>query len=334
MSTVRIAAVICCLAATSACGGSSSNLPLQNLTPTAPSAPTQTDWSVTGRITSQDGAPVSAAVVTPPNLPAVQTDGTGAYTIGADGQPAQNPYPLQVTANNFLRRRVWVGWQHGVRSGVDVDLISLSPPFSLTFYEQLARDAVDEPGSPQPLALWPGGNPRVYVRTVDQNGDPISPNVLASVYGVIPEAVSDWTSGKLTVASLDHGAATRQRQDGWIIVNFVRNPSGGDICGQSYVGALDGLIELVDGACTCGSSTVPKQVVVHEIGHAMGFFHVSDRASMMYPQASRNCTNTSLSAAERFHSGVAWTRQPGNLEPDLDPPGLTPLARRDILVIN
>jgi hypothetical protein len=184
------------------------------------------------------------------------------------------------------------------------------------------------------LSLWPGGNPRIYVRTVDQNGAAIAPDVLSGVYSVIPEAVSDWTSGKLTVASMEHGTATRQRQDGWIIVNFVRNPSGGDTCGQSYVGALNGLIEFVDGACTCGGNAVPKQVVAHEVGHAMGFYHVSDRGSLMYPQASANCTNTSLSAAERFHSGVAWTRQPGNLDPDLDPSGLTPLSRRDILVIN
>jgi hypothetical protein len=40
------------------------------------------------------------------------------------------------------------------------------------------------------------------------------------------------------------------------------------------------------------------------------------------------------SAAERFHSAVAWSRVPGNTDPDLDPSGLTPLSRRDILVIN
>jgi Carboxypeptidase regulatory-like domain/Matrixin len=332
MSCLRTAAAIALLVATSACGGSSTNLPLQSLTPTAPSAPVQTDWSVSGRITSLTGAPVGRAGVTPSDSASVLSDAAGNYTIAANGQPSQNPYPLQVTANGYLRRRVWVEWQHGARTGVDINLISVAAPFSLTFYQQLARDSSE--GAPQPLALWPGGNPRIYVRTVDQNGNAISPAVLSSVYSVIPEAVSDWTSGKLTVASMDQGTATRPRQDGWIIVNFITNPSGGDICGQSYVGALNGLIELVNGACTCGGSAVPNQVVAHEVGHAMGFFHVSDPGSLMYPQASPNCTNTSLSAAERFHSGIAWTREPGNLDPDLDPSGLTPLSRRDILVVN
>lgn len=332
--SLRMAAVISWIVATSACGGSSSNLPLRNVSPTAPSATPQSDWSISGRITSQSGASVSGAVVSPTDSPPVQADRAGNYTISGNGQPSENPYALQVTANGYLRRRTWVQWQRGARNGVDVNLISLAAPFSLTFYQQLARDAEDEPRSLQPLSLWPGGNPRIYVRTVDQNGDPISPSVLSRVYSVIPDAIADWTSGKLAVASMDHGTATRQRQDGWIIVNFVRNPSGGDICGQSYVGSLNGLIELVDGACTCGGNTVPTQVVAHEVGHAMGFFHVSDRGSLMYPQASRNCTNTALSAAERFHSGIAWTREPGNLDPDLDPSGLTPLARRDILVVN
>jgi len=55
---------------------------------------------------------------------------------------------------------------------------------------------------------------------------------------------------------------------------------------------------------------------------------------MMYPQASGNCANVTPSAAERFHSAIAWSRVPGNTDPDLDPSGLTPLSRRDILVIN
>ena len=316
-----------------ACGGSSSKTALQGLSPTAPSTPTPTDWSVSGQITSQAGAPIPSAVITPVGAATVETDASGNYTLSGVGQPTDNPYSLQITGNGYLRRQVWVQWQQGARTHVNVDLISLAAPFSLPFYRELARDAKDEPGALQPLSLWPGGNPKVYVRTVDQNGEPVAGTVLSSVYDVIRGAVSDWTDGRLSVQTLEHGTATRQRQDGWLIVNFVRN-STGDICGQSYIGALDGQIELVDGACTCGSSTMPKQVVAHEVGHAMGFFHVSDRGSMMYPQAARNCTNTELNSAERLHSKVAWTRKPGNLDPDLDPAGAAPLARRDILVVN
>jgi hypothetical protein len=332
MSWRRAAAAVSWLTVSSACGGgSTTDLPLRV---TSPAAPTTSDWSVSGRVTTQAGVPIAGAVVSPPGLPTLLTSAAGGYTVAGLGSPAQDPYPLEITANNYLRRRVWVRWQPGARIGVDVDLISLSSPFSLKFYRELARDAQETPGALKPLELWPGGNPNVYVRTVDQNGDAIAQEVLDGVYDTIPGAVSDWTNGKLSVATLEHGPAARQRQDGWIIVTFVRQQSGGDICGQSYIGELAGMIQFVDGACTCGSNSVPRQVVAHEVGHAMGFFHVSDPGSLMYPQASGNCANVTPSAAERFHSAIAWSRVPGNTDPDLDPSGLTPLSRRDILVIN
>jgi len=332
MSWSRTAAAVSWLSVASACGGgSTTDLPLRV---TSPAAPTTSDWSVSGRVTTQAGVPIAGAVVSPPGLPTLLTSAAGGYTVAGLGSPAQDPYPLEITANNYLRRRVWVRWQPGARIGVDVDLISISSPFSLKFYRELARDAQETPGALKPLELWPGGNPNVYVRTVDQNGDAIAQEVLDGVYDTIPGAVSGWTNGKLSVATLEHGPAARQRQDGWIIVTFVRQQSGGDICGQSYIGELAGMIQFVDGACTCGSNSVPRQVVAHEVGHAMGFFHVSDPGSMMYPQASGNCANVTPSAAERFHSAIAWSRVPGNTDPDLDPSGLTPLSRRDILVIN
>ena len=197
MSWRRTAAAVSWLTVSSACGGgSTTDLPLRV---TSPAAPTTSDWSVSGRVTTQAGVPIAGAVVSPPGLPTLLTSAAGAYTVAGLGSPAQDPYPLEITANNYLRRRVWVRWQPGARIGVDVDLISLSSPFSLTFYRELARDAQETPGALKPLELWPGGNPNVYVRTVDQNGDAIAQDVLDGVYDTIPGAVSDWTNGKLSV---------------------------------------------------------------------------------------------------------------------------------------
>ena len=172
MSWRRTAAAVSWLTVSSACGGgSTTDLPLRV---TSPAAPTTSDWSVSGRITTQAGVPIAGAVVSPPGLPTVLTSAAGTYTVAGLGSPSQDPYPLEITANNYLRRRVWVRWQPGDRTGVNVNLISLSPPFSLNFYRELARDAQERPGALEPLQLWPGGNPNVYIRTVDQNGDAIA----------------------------------------------------------------------------------------------------------------------------------------------------------------
>ena len=158
MSWRRTAAAVSWLTMSTACGGggSTTDLPLRV---TSPAAPTTSDWSVSGRVTTQAGVPIAGAVVSPPGLPTVLTSAAGAYTVAGLGSPSQDPYPLEITANNYLRRRVWVRWQPGTRTGVNVDLISLSSPFSLTFYRELARDAQERPGALEPLAAVAGREP-------------------------------------------------------------------------------------------------------------------------------------------------------------------------------
>ena len=58
---------------------------------------------------------------------------------------------------------------------------------------------------------------------------------------------------------------------------------------------------------------------MHEVGHAMGFFHVADRKSLMYPFIAGDCPAGELSAAESYHSAIAYSRPRGNTEPDHDP---------------
>ena len=88
--------------------------------------------------------------------------------------------------------------------------------------------------------------------------------------------MTDWTNGKLSVATLETGTETRPRTDGWIVVNITRDYSS-EFCGCAFVGAPDGQIELVDDRCNCGSNKISGAIVAHEVGHAMGFFHVGER---------------------------------------------------------
>jgi hypothetical protein len=329
VSRIAFVAGLVTLASLPSCGGGSSS-PAPAPTPTpVPS----TAWSVSGQVKSQVGQAIGGANVTPFGLAQVQTDSSGNYKYTGNSPTANNPYSVQISASGYLQRGVWVNYQLADRTGVSIDMISTAPPFSLTFYQQLARNAMEEPGSLEALWPWAGDSPKFYVRTVDQNGKAIEPEVLSGVYAAIPKAVSDWSSGKFTVSTLEHGIETRPRQDGWIVIDFTRDYSS-DFCGRAFVGAPDGHIELVDDRCNCGSNKMPGQVVAHEIGHAMGFWHVSDRGALMYPQASATCPAGVLTGNERYHAKIVYGRARGNADPDADPDGGLALERAPLLIAN
>jgi Astacin (Peptidase family M12A) len=143
--------------------------------------------------------------------------------------------------------------------------------------------------------------------------------VLKVVLPSIERAVTAWSNGSLSVAALETGKETRQRTEGWIVVNITRNYKS-TYCGKAYVGSTIGELELVDDRCSCGSNKISGAIVMHEVGHAMGFFHVNDRGSVVYPYVPGRCPPGSRSESERYHSALAYGRTRGNADPDSDHP--------------
>jgi hypothetical protein len=149
--------------------------------------------------------------------------------------------------------------------------------------------------------------------------------VLSLVIDWSRRAIPMWTAGRLQAARIETGSEDRSDMPDWIVIEFIRD-MGRNICGLSSIGRNPGRITLNDDRCNCGSVKVPPGVVLHEFGHALGFFHVPDRQSVMYPQDPGGCPQLALSAAERYHSAIVYSRPRGNTDPDDDPATTTHLT--------
>jgi hypothetical protein len=309
------------------CGGSSpaspspppSTPPVVTPPPTPPTPPVNRElWAVSGRVVSNaGGAAVSGVRVTSQVGPTTTTAADGSFRLGSETNPPFNRHLFTLEHQSYVPRELYLNWQSGQRENVTLDMIPLAAPFSAPFYKQLVRNTHDDPSKLEPLRRWTT-NPSFYVRNADQTGRPIEPEVMALVLATIPRAVTDWTGGRLSVAQLESGPETRPETTGWITVNITRDYSSA-FCGQARVAGNPGLITLVNDRCNCGSVKIGGDVVVHEVGHALGFWHVGDRNAVMYPQASGSCPTGTLTANERYHAGIAYQRAPGNLDPDRDP---------------
>jgi len=248
----------------------------------------------------------------------VTSGADGAYSLSSSTNPPTDPYRLTVSGPGILSRDLWIRWQNGARTGVTIEAIRDAPPFSAEFYRNFVRGTYDQQGAPYAV-LRLMESPRFYVKTVDQNGRAIEPEVLQVVRDAIFRAVPEFSGGRLSVAGFETGPETRPGANGWINVDILRDPNERSKCGFASVGANPGSITLYNDLCSCGSNKIPGALVMHEVGHAMGFFHVPDRNSVMYPFFVSSCPSGTLSAAEHYHAAIAYSRPRGNVEPDNDP---------------
>lgn len=322
MNAMRSAltAALCLVVAACGGGGTSPNAPTPPATPAPPATPTNT-WSIAGHIVDTvGGQPVGGAQVAPTwELAAVTSGPDGAFSLGAVANPPTDPYRLAVSAAGYVTRETWVRFQRGSRNDITLDIIRDALPFSMSYYRQLVRGTYDQPGAPFAVFRWTEA-PRFYIKTTDQNGRAIEPEVLAVVRDAVARAVPAFTAGKLSAAAIDSGPEARAETLGSIDIDIVRNPNERTTCGRSFIGRNPGLITLINDVCSCGSNKIPGALVLHEVGHALGFFHVDERNAVMFPFIPGNCPSGRLTAAESYHSAIAYSRPRGNTEPDIDPP--------------
>ena len=292
--------------------------------PPGPPPPPPDAWTLRAQVVQYaTSRPLPGARVAIAGRQPQTADADGRIEIGADTRPGEIPTPVTIEADGHLTRRTFLRWDRGERDAV-IDLIPGVRPFSATFFRQLLHDTYDLPEAPEEFRRWTEP-PKFYLRTVDQLGRRVESEVLSMIRRTIPTAVREFTGGLMS-ATIEEGTVARPPAVGWIDVRVIDDVDEREICGRAAVGENPGRITFYSDVCQCGSVKVPPALVAHEVGHAMGFYHVSHRESVMYPFIKGGCRAARLSADELYHGPLAYRRAPGHIAPDTDT-DLTPLGR-------
>ena len=189
------------------------------------------------------------------------------------------------------------------------------PRFERTFWRQLAFNGYECPGAgacpdyyadgrPSPavqhrfIYVLPTTSPNFYIRTHNDQGlRTFSSHQVATMHREIPGFVEALT-GSSYQGQIEEGNQDFER-NGWITITEVTT-LGADYCGRAGVGWLAGRIELNRNLAGCSFTSL----VGHEIGHALGFWHVPGRRDLMYPEDVGGPSR--FSVREAFHAQLAY----------------------------
>ncbi len=231
---------------------------------------------------------------------------TGAAIGSFSDEVPSLPAFVTVSANGFLTRKAWI-----TSPTPAVDLIRDAAPFDLGFYRQLARGSLD--GHTDPLHVWSQA-PSIYLQRTG-----LSDATVASLEQVARATVPALTGGRYGVQVWETGQDRRSAQRGWIVVSLKLDPAPG--CGESVVGGGDITLNTKP---IC----VLARTFAHEIGHSLGFWHVTDASQLMHSPSGADQPTT----LERHHAAVAYHRSAGNRDVDEDAQGGSGLIMSRVVV--
>ena len=184
------------------------------------------------------------------------------------------------------------------------------PRFERAFWRELVFNAHDCPragcgGSIVPAVeervTWvlATTSPNFYIRTHDDEGNrTFSSNEIRTMRREIPR-ITQALTGEPYRGQIVEGEEDRD-SDGWITVREVP-PNDRGSCGGASVGASAGHVGMVGPGAPRGCGF--RDTFIHEVGHAMGFHHVSNPREVMF---SGGEDVSRFSAREIYHARLAY----------------------------
>ena len=173
--------------------------------------------------------------------------------------------------------------------------------FNGTFWSQLIYNAYSKPGSLSERRSWvlPTRSPNVYILTTR-----LPDTAVASMRQAIPGIVEAVTG--VPYAGTVHAGGIDGHRLGWITIRSVARADAPDwvlsaACGAALIGADPGEVWLID-APDCTTDRMRARLLAHELGHALGLYHVPDADAVM----KQFSWVTTFSAAEQFHGELAY----------------------------
>ena len=300
--------------------------------PTSPSATSQpnpnasspADPNATGQVVGiaslSNG--ISNVVISGGGVLNARTDARGFFTLNA----STSTYPLTLTHPDFVERRTAVKLP---ASGVHLSMIPST--FDQEAFEELAPRATTTG-----LRRWTQ-DPSLTVLTnvVEYDGVGYTPLVtdrgiadadLTCVLDGVKRAIAPMSDNTLTfkkVETLALPAGTHfsipSTPEGTIIVAVAHglqaNGRAAPFTGADPTVLVRGVVWVTaDNLSLCGSTAA--RVYPHELGHALGYQHVTREASVM----SGIDPTSALTEFDREALRIVYQRPPGNRAPDVDPP--------------
>ena len=177
--------------------------------------------------------------------------------------------------------------------------------FNKTFWGRLIYNAYDKPDGLTGRVSWvmPTTSPNVYIRTKN-----VDASTLAYMRREIPRIVEAVT-GHPFAGRVDHGPDDYESTS-WITIRVVTVDEAPEFvrgyCGYAWVGADPGSLWLSPWESGC-DGTYPARMLAHEMGHALGLYHVPDADAVM----KQDAWTVAFSSNERNHSELAYARGRG-----------------------